>query len=102
MAGTLEGIVCESTEPPISRRAVEALGRALVCILAAHRADVVALGGGRIDRQPESVDSIRIEYKRRAGERGVPAIRVERAPLCSDDAGVIGAALLALQRACAG
>lgn len=97
---TLEAIVCEVSDPPLAPRAVLALGAALIRITGAHGGvEVIALGGGRIDRQAQAVDEIRAEYRRRAGECGVAAASVVRAPLSSDDAGVIGAALLAISSA---
>jgi len=83
-------------EHDVLSRAARALAVGALQIANIYAPDVVALGGGVIDANEELVGQV----SKRLGELGctlVPeAMRIEHAPLYTDEAGVIGAALLAL------
>lgn len=57
---------------------------------------VIALGGGVIDHQPALVDRAAAELRDYQGRLVPPDLEIRRGSLRSDDAGVIGAGLLAL------
>ncbi len=57
--------------------------------------DLIAFGGGVIEHHPELLARTRDAFSQYRGELIPPSMRIERAPLESDEAGVIGAALLA-------
>jgi predicted NBD/HSP70 family sugar kinase len=56
--------------------------------------DEICLGGGVIDHQPEAL-KLAVPAFRAIEGRLVPSPQIVRGPLSADDAGVIGAALLA-------
>ena len=67
-------------------------------IAAVYAPDVIALGGGLIDRRPELVQTVAQRVKNLCGNVSPPSMAIERAVLSSDEAGVIGAALLLMRR----
>lgn len=75
------------------------LAVALANVAHLYAPDCIALGGGVIDHHPNLVDRARDAWQRYRGALLPTGLRVQRAALGSDDAGVIGAALLARQSA---
>lgn len=106
--GSLSALVCgpalqAAAEPdgslPAAVLAPTAVALARGCLQLAHlyAPDVIALGGGVIDHHPELVDGAWQAFARYRSSLTPPDLRIARAPLPGDDAGVIGAALLALR-----
>jgi glucokinase len=106
--GSLSALVCgpalqAAEEPdgalPAAVLAHTAVALARGCLQLAHlyAPDVIALGGGVIDHHPELVDGAWQAFARYRSGLTPPDLRIARAPLPGDDAGVIGAALLALR-----
>lgn len=56
---------------------------------------VIAVGGGVIEHHADLLNAARREFAEKAGSLVSPSLQIIAAPLKSDDAGVIGAALLA-------
>lgn len=80
-------------------QAASGLAVALANVAHLYAPDCIALGGGVIDHHPSLVDRT-CDALRRYRSALLPAgLRVQRAALSSDGAGVIGAALLARQSA---
>lgn len=97
VAGALEDAVCRG--PTDGAHWLDSAARALAAGIAqlAHIYDpaIVALGGGRVDARPELIQRVESHF---AGYRSPLLTRgaqIVRAPLRSDDAGVIGAGRLA-------
>jgi len=78
---------------PGSDRAL-AVGLCQLAVL--YAPDVIALGGGVIDAQPELADLAGAAFRQLGGTLAPSALRIVRAPLSTHEAGVLGAALLAL------
>jgi glucokinase len=106
--GSLSALVCgpalhAAEEPdgslPVAVLTHTAVALARGCLQLAHlyAPDVIALGGGVIDHHPELVDGARQAFTPYRSSLTPPDLRIARAPLPGDDAGVIGAALLALR-----
>ena len=76
-------------------QAARGLAVALANVAHIYAPDCIALGGGVIDHYPSLVDRARDAWQRYRGALLPAGLRVQRAALSSDDAGVIGAALLA-------
>jgi glucokinase len=80
-----------------SERAVRALAIGLGQLAMVYAPDVIALGGGVIDAEPGLIELAAAMF-RQLGSTLVPAgLRIERAPLSTHEAGVIGAGLLAME-----
>ncbi len=75
---------------------VAAIGVALVQFAHLYAPDVILLGGGVCDYQPALLDAARAAFEARRGSLAPRNLQVRAAPLRSDVAGVIGAALTAL------
>ncbi|MGE0481529.1 MAG: ROK family protein [Phycisphaerae bacterium] len=84
---------------PIGGRALatlaDALAIGLVQIAHLYAPQVVALGGGVIEHEPQLVVAARDAFTRRRGSLAPPEMRIEPAPLGTNEAGVIGVAQLA-------
>ena len=81
-------------------RATQALGVALDNLVEDFQAEVISLGGGVIDQLPILIDAAtasRTESGEVPPTKGSPPVSIERSQR-GDDAGVIGAALLAIER----
>ena len=78
---------------PGSDRAL-AIGLRQLAVL--YAPDVIALGGGVIDARPELADVAAAAFRQLCGTLAPSALRIVRAPLSTNEAGVLGAALLAL------
>lgn len=74
---------------------VHAITVGLAQIAHLYAPDEIRLGGGVIDHHPTIPELVRVELGRLGGTLIPPTLRIERASLPSDRAGVIGAALLA-------
>jgi glucokinase len=81
----------------VASRFAPALAAGLRQIACIYAPDTIALGGGVVDHEPELVELTVAAFHRSEGEQQRNA-RLVRAPLGSDNAGVIGAALRAMQR----
>jgi glucokinase len=81
----------------IVERAAEALAVGLVQLVHIYAPELVLLGGGVIDHHPELVLQAEKAVARYRTRLMPPGLRVAQAPLSTNDAGVIGAALLALE-----
>ena len=81
----------------VHQRAAQAITIALLQLAHIYAPDTVALGGGVIDHHPEIVDHVREAFAHHHSNLIPPDLRIVRAALPATDAGVIGAALLALQ-----
>ncbi len=77
-------------------RACRALAIALVQLAVIYAPDVISLGGGVIDHRPELPASVAAVFQRARSSLVPAGIQVQRASLSSDEAGIRGAALLAL------
>ncbi len=88
-----------ATEPVLSEavrgRAARGLAVALADVVYTYAPECIGLGGGVIDHHPELVADARAAFERYRGNLVPAELVIERAALRSDDAGVIGAALLA-------
>jgi predicted NBD/HSP70 family sugar kinase len=76
-------------------RGAAALAIALHQIAVIYAPDVIALSGGVIEAFPDLIAAVSDRFRSAAGTLNSPQMRIMRAPVPSDDAGVIGAALLA-------
>ena len=74
-----------------------ALAIALVQLVYIYAPDTIALGGGVVDHHPAIVDHARAAFQSYDSRLIPNDPRIIRAPLISAEAGVIGAALLALK-----
>ncbi len=81
--------------------AAHALAIGLLQLAVLYAPDVIALGGGVVDHEAALVDQTRIAWGQLRRGLAPPALRIERAPRPTDQAGVLGAALLAASRATA-
>lgn len=80
------------------KRGGEALAIGIVQIVHMYMPDVIVLGGGVVDHHPQLVDETQKAFESRRTRLTPEAFHIERAKLPSDEAGVVGAALLALAR----
>lgn len=101
--GCLESIVggpawdaADSDDARDRDRRADALAIGCLHIAAVYAPQVIALGGGVVDARPELVRAVAERVESRRGEAVPPAMVIERAVLSSDEAGVIGAALLVM------
>lgn len=76
-----------------------ARGLAIACVQLAHiyAPELIALGGGVIDHHPEIAARTREAFARYRSSLIPARLHIDRAPLPTTEAGVIGAALLALE-----
>ena len=100
MHGCLEAVVQSFTERGVSGNfdlagLVHGLTIGVVQVAHLYAPDEIRLGGGVIDNHPHVPDLVRNDLGRIGGTLIPPTLRIERASLPSDRAGVIGAALLA-------
>lgn len=79
-----------------------ALAATCLQLASVYAVDVIALGGGVIDARPGLVDDVRRDMYAMRGSVTPDGLRIDTAPLPSDQAGAIGAALLAMGRRHAG
>lgn len=79
----------------VRERAARGLAVALADVVYVYAPECIALGGGVIDHHPELVEDARAALDRYRGDLVPAELVIEQAALRSDDAGVIGAALLA-------
>lgn len=77
--------------------AAAALATGLLPICHIYAPDTIALGGGVIEHRPELLDRTIAEFATRRSTLVPADLKILRAPLATDQAGVIGAALLALE-----
>ena len=77
-------------------RAARALAIGLQQLAVLYTPDVIALGGGVIDHQSVLVDQTRLAWAQLRHGLAPPALKIERAPLPADQAGVLGVAQMAL------
>ncbi len=77
-------------------RVARALAIGLQQLAVLYGPDVIALGGGVIDHQPDLVDQSRLAWAQLRHGLAPQALRIERAPLGTDQAGVLGVAQMAL------
>lgn len=77
--------------------AAEALAVAFMNLGHVYAPELILLGGGVIDNHPRLVDLAASAFARRAGGLLSADLRVHRAPLTTHEAGVIGAAMMALE-----
>jgi glucokinase len=93
--GCLEAVARDNAEP---QRIARTLAIGLHQIASVYSPDTIAVGGGAIDHAPELIEQTRSQFAQLwLNSRGAD-IYIVRAPLRSDDAGITGAALLALER----
>lgn len=90
--GCLEALLAD-VNGPLAR----SLAIALVQIAHLYAPEIITLGGGKVDSAPELVDRTRAEFDALKGTLVPSEIQLLRAPLSSNEAGVSGAALLAMQ-----
>jgi predicted NBD/HSP70 family sugar kinase len=83
---------------PVIDRAARALAIGLQQLAHIYAPEVIALGGGVIDHHPELVAQTATHFAEHRSRLIPAALRIIRAPLSTREAGVIGAALLALGR----
>lgn len=88
--GTLSADVVE--------RAAEGLAVAVLQIVHIYMPDVLVLGGGVVDHHPQIVERTQAAFERRRSILTPEHFRIEKAKLPTDEAGAVGAALLALAR----
>jgi predicted NBD/HSP70 family sugar kinase len=90
--GCLEALLADANGPLARPLAI-----ALVQIAHLYAPEVIALGGGKVDSAPDLVDRTRAEFEPLKSTLVPREIQLLRAPLSSNEAGVIGAALLTMQ-----
>jgi glucokinase len=79
----------------ILNRAAQALAVACMNLVHIYAPEVILLGGGVIDNQPELVDRAQARFATYQSALLPAGLQLRRAPLTTHEAGVIGAALLA-------
>ncbi len=89
-------IGAEPLPEPVIARAADALAVAFVQVVHIYAPEVILLGGGVIDHHPELVARSAAAFGHYQSTLIPPDLRIERAPLSTHEAGVIGAARLAL------
>jgi predicted NBD/HSP70 family sugar kinase len=85
----------EPGPPTYSPRSARALVIGLAQLAHLYNPDVICLGGGVIDNIPGLLHAAREHFELFRSRMMPPHLTIERGPLASDEAGVIGAALLA-------
>ena len=93
-----EAIGDEPLPEHVLSRAADALAVAFMNLVHIYAPNCIVLGGGVIDHHPELVDRARQSFARYESALIHPELRIERAPLSTHEAGVIGAALLTLNK----
>lgn len=93
------GRALENAAPQDRDRAARALAIAIANISRIYATQCVALGGGAVEHADWLIDATRLALAPLLGPLDDPQFRLTRAPLSSDHAGVIGAALLARRAA---
>ncbi len=91
-----DALGAEPLAKPVIARAAEALAVAFVQLVHIYAPEVILLGGGVIDHHPELVARGAAAFGRYQSTLIPPGLRIERAPLSTHEAGVIGVARLAL------
>ena len=91
-----DAIGAEPLPEPVIARAADALAVAFVHLVHIYAPEVILLGGGVIDHHPELVTRSAAALGRYQSVLIPPGLRIERAPLSTHEAGVIGVARLAL------
>ena len=81
---------------PQGGRAVRALSIALLQLAHLYAPELVVLGGGVIEHNPELIEQTRTAFSEIASSLVPEAMRIDAASLSTDRAGTVGAALLAL------
>lgn len=94
--GNFESQVVGDAHPA---RVVRALAIGLHQIASIYAPDTIALGGGVIDHLPELIEQENAAFSDLRAGLSFGPIAIRRAPLPSDEAGVIGVALLASESA---
>jgi glucokinase len=100
--GCLEAIICRS--PPAEAgawdewapKAANALALGLLQIAHLYAPDTIMLGGGVVDHHPELASHTQSAFDALRGTLVPEQMNIRTAPLPTDEAGVIGAALLAM------
>lgn len=92
-----EAIGEEPFPPAVLERAAKVLVVAFMNLAHLFAPDAIALGGGVIDNHPEIAAHARAAFSRCQSPLIPPGMRIEQAPLSTHEAGVIGAALMALE-----
>jgi glucokinase len=100
VSGGLAGTWHRGDEPqrPVGTpgMAADALATGLLQISHFYAPDTIALGGGVIDHNPELLSETRAAFEQKASSLVPEGMRIEKAPLPTNEAGAIGAALLAM------
>lgn len=91
-----EAIGDEALPEPVIDRAASALAIAFMNLVHIYAPDTILLGGGVIDHHPEIVERTRTVFGRYRSKLIPAELQIVQAPLTTHEAGVIGAALLAL------
>ncbi len=85
----------EVRDPDVNKRAVRALAIGLLNVANLYAPDVIALGGGVVDHDEGLVAEVVKQFHSLACTLVPAGLAIERAPLFTCEAGVIGAAMLA-------
>lgn len=93
----LEAIGDEPLPDAVITRAARALAIGLSNLVHIYAPDAIVLGGGVIDHHPEMVERTRAAFGDYTSSLVPRGLRIERAPLSTHEAGVIGAAHLAME-----
>ncbi len=94
-AGPLWDRTDSSTSDAPDQR-ITALAIGCLQIAAVYAPDLIAFGGGLVDHRPELIQAVAHRVGNLSGTANPPSMAIERAILSSDEAGVIGAALLTI------
>ncbi len=92
-----EAIGDEEFPDEVVNYAARGLAVAIFNLVHLFAPEIVLLGGGVIDNHAEIVDATRTAFAQRQSSLILLGMRIEKAPLTTHEAGVIGAALLALR-----
>ena len=95
--GLAAGERVETLGPRTLAAAARALSAAIRNLIAVYQPDVCLLGGGVVDHYPALVGATETEYRRHVHPLAPAGFQICAAALVSHDAGVIGAAQLALR-----
>ncbi len=85
-----------STTNALDQR-IAALAIGCLQIAAVYAPDLIAIGGGLVDHRPELIRAVAQRVGNLQGAASPPSMAIESAVLSSDEAGVIGAALLSMR-----
>lgn len=91
----LDAIGNEQLPEPVLQEAARALGVGLLQLTHIYAPDAIVVGGGVIDHHPQLIERAREKFATTTSKLIPSDIRIQRAPLPTTTAGVIGAALLA-------